>query len=246
VEPILLTALGAAAGALIGCVGIGGVILVPALVYVAGQSLPTAIAAALGAFIVSGLVGVYEYSRAGSIRWRETAWTWAGALPLAFVGALLVAEIAPWLLELAIGLLAAASGLNVFVRRRAEPSGTATLSAPRLAAIGGVTGLLSALTGTGGPLVLMPILLALETPMLAALGLAQAIQLPVAVAATLGNSLSGALDVRLALLLAGGIAVGTWLGAKAAHAVPTNRLRKAVAVLLVLVGGLMLLRIATT
>jgi hypothetical protein len=36
---------------LIGCVGIGGVILVPALVYLAGQSFPAAIAAAMCAFI---------------------------------------------------------------------------------------------------------------------------------------------------------------------------------------------------
>lgn len=242
-ETILYGILGTAAGVLIGCVGIGGVILVPALVYLAGQSFPGAIAAALGAFVVSGLVGVYEYSKAGSIPWRMTAWLWAGAVPCAFAGALLVSAVAPALLELAIGLLAVASGLSVFLRRDSDPSPSRTLSAPRLTAIGAVTGLLSALTGTGGPLVVVPILLSLEVPTLAALGLAQAIQLPVAVAATLGAALSGALDTRLALVLAGGIALGTWLGAKAAHALPTKLLRQSVAVLLVLVGGLMLLRV---
>src|SRR5688500_15246361 len=65
-------ALGAVAGLLVGCVGIGGVIVVPALVYLAGYSLPTAIAAAMCAFIVSGLVGTYAYAKAGSIRWRTT------------------------------------------------------------------------------------------------------------------------------------------------------------------------------
>jgi uncharacterized membrane protein YfcA len=245
VEAILYLALGAAAGLLIGCVGIGGVILVPALVYLAGQSFPVAIAAALGAFIVSGLVGVYEYSKAGSIRWRPTAWLWAGALPCGLAGAWLVSTVAPALLELAIGLLAAASGLGVLLRRDSAPTRARALSAPSFTAIGAVTGLVSALTGTGGPLVLVPILLSLDVPTLAALGLAQGIQLPIAVAATAGNALSGALDARLALVLAGGIAVGTWLGAKAAHAAPTRRLRQAVAVLLVLVGGLMLLRVAT-
>jgi uncharacterized membrane protein YfcA len=103
---------------------------------------------------------------------------------------------------------------------------------------------LSALTGTGGPVVLVPILISLDVPVLASIGLAQAIQLPIAAAATLGNWLSGVLDLKLALLLAAGIAIGTWLGAEAAHALPTGVLRKAVAVLLVLVGGLMLLRVA--
>ncbi len=243
-EPILYAALGAAAGALIGCVGIGGVILVPALVYVAGQSFPVAIAAALGAFVVSGIVGVYEYSKAGSIRWNTTAWLWVGALPCAFAGAWLVSVAAPAVLELAIALLAAGSGLGVLLRGDAARSHARTLSKPGLTAIGAVTGLLSALTGTGGPLVLIPLLLSFEVPTLVALGLAQAIQLPVAVAATAANAFSGVLDAPLALWLAGGITVGTWLGAKAAHAVPTKRLRQAVAVLLVLVSGLMLLRLA--
>jgi uncharacterized membrane protein YfcA len=119
------------------------------------------------------------------------------------------------------------------------------LAAPALAAVGAVTGLLSALTGTGGPLVLVPLLVALDFPILASIGLAQAIQLPVAAAATSGYWLSGTLDVALGLTLAAGVALGTWAGAKAAHRVPTDALRRGVAVLLVLVGGAMLLHVAT-
>jgi uncharacterized protein len=246
-EQLAFVALGAFAGLLIGCVGIGGVILVPALVYLAGQSFEAAIAAAMGAFVVSGLVGAYAYAKAGSIRWQTTAWTSIGALPCAFAGALLVTAVAPRLLEVAIGLLSAGSGLHVLVSRRAsQPSRERILSAPSLTVIGAVTGFLSALTGTGGPMVLVPFLVALEVPVLASIGLAQAIQLPVAAAATGGNLLSGTLDVRLGVLLAVGIAFGTWIGAKAAHALQPKLLRKAVAVLLVLLGGLMLLRAATS
>jgi uncharacterized membrane protein YfcA len=239
-------ALGGGAGLLIGCVGIGGVILVPALVYLAGHSVPTAIAAAMCAFVVSGIVGTHAYSKEGSIRWRVTIWMWLGALPCAFGGALLVSSVSPALLELAIALLAAGSGLHVLAARRERPNGNRALSAPMLAAVGGATGFLSALTGTGGPLVLVPVLVALDVPILASIGLAQAIQLPVAAAATGGYLLSGLLDVRLALALAAGIALGTWSGAKAAHALPTGVLRRAVAVLLVLVGGAMLLSLAAT
>jgi len=237
-------ALGAGAGLLIGAVGIGGVILVPALVYLAGQSLPAAIAAAMCAFVVSGLVGSYAYARAGSIRWRMTAWTWLGALPCAFAGALLVNVAPARLLELAIALLTLATGLHVLLRRSTRSTAERTPGAPTLAGVGGVTGFVSALTGTGGPLVLVPILVALEVPILASIGLAQAIQLPIAAAATGGYWLSGLLDVRLGLTLAAGIALGTWFGAKAAHALPTETLRKGVAVLLVGVGGAMLVNLA--
>jgi uncharacterized membrane protein YfcA len=236
-------ALGASAGLLVGCVGIGGVILVPALVYVAGYPVPMAIAAAMCAFIVSGLVGSYAYCKAGSIPWRMTLPLWLGALPCAFGGALLVDSIAPAFLELAIGVLTLGSGLHALAGRRESDDGRMPAAAA-LAAVGAVTGLASAMTGTGGPLVLVPILVALDVPMLASIGLAQAIQLPIAAAATAGFFLSGLLDVTLASALAAGIALGTWLGAKAAHALPTDTLRRFVAVLLVLVGAAMLVRFA--
>lgn len=245
-ELVSMVALGAVAGMLVGCVGIGGVIVVPALVYLAGYTLPTAIAAAMGAFIVSGLVGSYAYAKAGSIRWRMTWPLSLAALPCAFGSALLVSSVPPALLELAIGVLTAGSGVHGLTSRRHHADGNRTLSAPLLAAAGAVTGLVSALTGTGGPLVLVPILVALDVPTLASIGLAQAVQLPIAVAATGGFLISGLLEMPLWLALAAGIAVGTWIGAKAAHALPTATLRRLVSALLVIVGAAMLLRLATT
>ena len=237
-------ALGASAGLLVGCVGIGGVILVPALVYVAGYPLPAAIAAAMSAFIVSGLVGSHAYWKAGSIRSRMMLPLSLAALPCAFGGALLVNSAPVAILELVIGLLTLGSGLHALASPRERPGAGRIPSAAFLAVVGALTGLVSALTGTGGPLVLVPILMALDVPMLASIGLAQAIQLPIAAAATGGFLLSGLLDVPLALALAAGIALGTWIGAKAAHALPIGTLRRLVAALLVIVGCAMLLRLA--
>ena len=236
-------ALGVTAGLAIGCVGIGGVIIVPALIYVAGLSPQTAIAAALGAFVVSGVVGVYAYSAAGSIRWRDATLTWIGALPGAFAGAALAQVLRPIWLELAIGLLTAGAGLQSLRRKDAQPNRERSLSAPSLTGLGAGTGLVSALTGTGGPLVLVPVLVWLEAPLLAAIGLGQAIQLPVAVAATAANWLGGTFDIGVSAALAVGLALGTWLGAKAAHALPAAALRKTVAALLVVVGTAVLLRV---
>jgi uncharacterized membrane protein YfcA len=243
---LLLAALGAGAGVLIGCVGIGGVIVVPALVYFAGLSPQTAIAAALCAFIASGIVGAYAYAKAGSIRWRAAMMTSLGALPSAFAGAWLASALEPVWLELGIGLLTMTSGVHALaVGRRHHPAGGAkSLSGPSLAGIGAATGLLSALTGTGGPLVLVPILVWLEVPLLAAIGLGQAVQLPIAAAATAGNLLAGTLEARHAVALACGIVIGTWIGAKAAHALPTATLRSIVAALLVVVGAAILLHVA--
>jgi uncharacterized membrane protein YfcA len=237
--------LGVGAGALIGCVGIGGVILVPILVYVAAAPLPTAIAAAMCAFLVSGIVGLYAFAKAGSVDWRTTAWLCLGAAPAAFAGARLVGVAPEPIIELAIGLLTATAGMHALARRGGTArDGAPALSPPTLAATGAATGLASAITGTGGPLVLVPVLVWLEVPVLRAIASAQAIQLPIAAAATGSNVLGGTLDVTLGLALGCGIALGTAAGAKAAHTLPTARLRKAVAVLLVLAGGGILLRLA--
>jgi uncharacterized membrane protein YfcA len=58
----LFALLGTGAGLLIGCVGIGGIIVVPVLAYVAGVPLPTAITAAMCAFLVAGAVGLYVFA----------------------------------------------------------------------------------------------------------------------------------------------------------------------------------------
>jgi len=235
---------GLAAGLLIGCVGIGGVILVPLLSYVGGVDIHTAIAGAMFAYLISGAMGTLVYARHGSIRWGLTLSMWLGAMPAAFAGALAASVLSTRLLELCIGLLTVISGLHALKKRagqgeEAEPS----LSKPVLTMIGSVTGFLSSLTGTGGPLVLIPILLWFRLPALTAIGLSQAIQLPIAALATGGNFLAGTLDLIMGCAIGAGISLGTWGGGKLAHRLPKATLRTLVSILLVLVGGLILLRL---
>ncbi len=105
-----------------------------------------------------------------------------------------------------------------------------------MTAIGAFTGFVSSVTGTGGPLVLVPILVAASVPVLTAVGLSQIIQVPIAIAATVGNVLYGTLDLTLSGVLAVSLTVGSWYGAKLAHAVPRKTLRQIVSVVLIVVG----------
>jgi uncharacterized protein len=217
---------------LIGAAGIGGVILVPALVYLAGAPILAAISGATLSYILTGLVGTFLYAKAKFIRWEMAGWLFAGAIP----GALLQAVIA---------LLAGISGLHtLFFHREAEASCVHSISNPVLALAGAVTGFVSALTGTGGPLVLVPLLLWLDSPVLTAIGLSQAIQLPVSLAATAGNFYNGNLDLRLGGLLALGMPLGIWLGSKLARALPRSALQRAVSLLLITAGALVLSQVA--
>ena len=242
---IMLVGLGLLAGLLIGAVGIGGVILVPALVFFGQVPVHAAVAGAMMSYILTGLVGTFMYARAGSIRWEMVGWLLAGAMPAALAGALAANAASATLLELLIGLLTASSGLHTLVAS-AETNLEAhkTISNPSLGLIGTGTGFASALSGTGGPLVLVPILMWLELPVLTAIGLSQVIQLPIAFLATASNWYSGSLDLVLGGLLAVGVAGGAWAGAKMAHAVPKRALRRMVSIVLIVMGGLIFVRVA--
>ena len=240
-KKIIIAALGLLAGFLIGAAGIGGVILVPSLVYLAGAPIHAAISGAMLSYILTGLIGTFLYAKAKFIRWDMAGWLFAGAIPAALAGAF-AAYFAPGaLLQAVIAFLAAISGVHtLFFHSDTEASSVHSISNPVLALAGAVTGFASALTGTGGPLVLVPLLLWLGSPVLTAIGLAQAIQLPVSLAATAGNFYNGNLDLRLGGLLAVGMPLGIWLGSKLARALPRPALQCAISLLLITAGVLVL------
>jgi uncharacterized membrane protein YfcA len=240
----LASGLGLLAGLLIGAIGIGGVILVPALAYLGSVPIQAAIGAAMMGFVPTGAVGAFVYARHGSIRWSLALWICLGALPGALLGAWLGGIVDPRLLEAGIALLVLLAGANALLGRPEPESAGPGLGPAALLAIGAVTGLVSAMTGTGGPVTLMPILLWLGMPVLASVGLAQAAQLPIALTATLGYLALGTLDLGLGLLLGLTVAGGTALGARLAHVLPVTILHRLVAFVLVLVGLAMIGKLA--
>ena len=231
-----IATLALASGVLIGCIGIGGVLLVPCL-SLAGIDVHEAIGASMFSFIFSGAIGVWLYARHGSIEWRSAAWLAAGAAPGAFLGAILAAHTSSEILLMLIGATVVFAGWRVLRRQSAGPDHGAIRFEPLLlAGIGAAVGVASALTGTGGPVLLVPLLMWWGAPVLASVGLSQAIQVPIALMASLGNFWTGSLDLLLAAVLSIGITLGSAVGARVAHAVPAAFLARVVAVALVLVG----------
>lgn len=241
----LLLGLGLISGLMIGCIGIGGVILVPALAYLGGFPIHAAIAAAMAGYILTGAIGTLVFAHNKSIRWDLSGALWLGAMPAALAGALAASMAPARALEAIIGATTLLSGAHSLLARGGQDGNPAVkLSSPALASIGAGVGFVSALSGTGGPLALVPVLMWLELPVLAVIGLAQAIQLPIALLATAGNLYAGTVDLVLGALLGVGLSVGTWYGAKLAHSLPRRTLRGFVSVVLLLVGAGILFKIA--
>ena len=240
---LLLTVIGVLVGILIGSIGIGGVLLVPGLVYLAGYDIHTAIASCMLSYAFSGLVGAWMYARKGSIRWTTGGWLSIGAMPGAGLGALIVQQLSVDVVTLVIALFIV---FAVYSSSRNTPTSSmsATTHPVFLVATGVLVGLGSATSGTGGPLLLVPLLVWYGWPVLGAVGLSQLIQIPIALLATLINYFSGAVDVYLGLGVAVVITLGVITGASIAHLLPVHLLRKLVVAALVLVAGWMLIRSA--
>jgi len=90
---------------------------------------------------------------------------------------------------------------------------------------------------------LVPLLLFLGTMPLAAVGISQAVQLPIAIFATIGFTIYGQIDFSLGLTLGMVQSIGVILGSKIAHTLPQEKLRVVLAITLVGVGFLMIGRI---
>lgn len=232
----MLVALILAAGLLIGMTGIGGVLVVPALTDAAGVPLDRAIAAAMAGFLLTGIASL-GLRRNRSASPSGGLWTLnVAALCGAVLGAAAVAVVPAAAIRLLIGAIAIVSGVHALASRTPAHERNGELGRPTLAAIGGVVGCGSALSGTGGPVMLLPLLMFLGVPVRTGIAMAQVIQLPIALSATGVNFAQGRLDLGLAglvgaLLVAGSLA-GFWLATR----VGTGALKRAVALGLVALG----------
>jgi uncharacterized membrane protein YfcA len=235
--------IGLLTGTLIGTVGVGGILLAPFLVNFLGTELHIALATSSFSFLFTGIVGVIVYARRKSINWQNVFWIGIGVIPAALLGARVNALLSSTTLTLILAVLIMISGYNSLIKQSQDSNSQKALSKAILIMIGVFVGFGSALTGTGGPVLLLPILLLFGFVPLAAIGISQAIQVPIAVFATAGYIIYGQIDFTLGITLGIVQAVGVVIGGIVAHTLPREKLRMIVAVTLIGVGLLMIGRL---
>lgn len=239
---LLVVSLGV--GMLIGAVGVGGILLIPALNLFAGLVIHEAMATALFSFIFTGIVGTLLFQRRGSIEWGITVPVCLGAAFFGFLGAWANSKINAPVLSLILSSIIVFAGIYTLSShgavRQAALHGRPRMRQALLIGIGAVAGFGSGLTGVGGPALSVPIMVLFGFSPLTAIGASQVIQILAAVSGTMGNLHYGSINFTLAALVTLFEIIGVQFGVRIVHAVNAQSLRRFVGLLCILVGaGLM-------
>jgi uncharacterized membrane protein YfcA len=233
------------AGVAMGATSIGGVLVVPVLTILLGYDVPSAIAAASLAFLITGLYALWT-SPQGLKGLRDSdpvllGWALLGAVLGAYVADLMPALwVRRW-----IGVLALGSGLQTLWRvyQWAHPSRAALRAWPgavEQSVVGSVIGVGSALSGTGGPVMLMPYLLLTHRPLVSSVTAALVLQLPIGLASSFTHAVAGRAQWALSLQIGLVLVTGAWIGRWLARRISLRGLMAAMACVLVATGGWLL------
>ena len=230
---------GASAGVVSGLFGVGGgIVLVPYLVLVRGWEQKRAQATALVMVAMAATAGLIPYARSGLVVWAAAAAILIGGLIGAVVGSAIVARVRSWALQIGFAVLLAVAALRLVTAPVPEGAAEATVMTPGLAAAylasGIGMGVLSALFGIGGGILLVPLLVAVfgYDQRLAA-GTSLAVMGLIALMGAVRQGAHGQTDWRAGALLGVGGAVGGVAGALLAQVLPLSVLTWLFALLLI-------------
>lgn len=245
-------ALGVLAGVMAGLFGVGGgVILVPGLVLLAGLVQHQAHATSLAAIIITAPAALLPFAVEGAVSWPAAAALAAGAIAGAIGGADVMKRIP------ADGLRQLFGGFLLLVALRLVLPGTGGTEADAAVALGAgelgglaltgvATGLLSALMGVGGGVVMVPAMVVLfGFGQHLAEGTSLAVIIPTALVGSWRHARNGYTRWRIGLVVGMGGIAGGLAGGSLALLLPADVLQIAFAGLLV-VTGVRLVRRART
>nr|WP_180218855.1 sulfite exporter TauE/SafE family protein [Streptomyces albus] len=234
---------GAVVGLALGALGGGGgVLAVPALIYLLGFTPAAAVTASLIIVTVTSLTALYAHARAGHVRWKAgAAFAAAGILPAAAAGAA-SAHLPQALLTTAFAAVAAVAAVAMLRTGGATRHGGGDVRLGKAAGTGAGLGTLTGLLGVGGGFLAVPALVSvLAFEMEAAVGTSLLVITANSLASLATRSGAAAsLDWATTGPFIGAAILGAWDGKRMAAKVSGPRLQRAFAVVLLAVAAFML------
>jgi uncharacterized membrane protein YfcA len=205
---VLLACFGLVAGIGITAVGPGGILATVGLFLLTGLSPATVAGTAIVTHLATGSVGTLAYFHSGQLRepnTRRTALVLAGTAVVGTpVGVLLNFLVPAGVFGFMLAIFVTFVAALVWHRQRgAEPEEQHHPRHALTLLVGGglAVAVAGGVFGVGGPLLTVPLLVALGTPMLSALAAAQVQSVIISSVGTLGYLSQGSIDWPLALVV---------------------------------------------
>jgi uncharacterized protein len=156
---LLLGLMGIAGGTLSGLVGVGGgIVFVPALIYVAGWQIKDAVAASLVIIIFSSIAGTIRNAKSEDpVDWRVAALLSLAVAPASLIGVAISRVSSDTVVEVAFATILLALAYPT-ARGRRELDESKKIPLPMVFAAGIFIGALSGLVGVGGGVVMVPLM----------------------------------------------------------------------------------------
>ena len=247
--------LGACAGLIAGLFGIGGgLIIVPVLVFsfeLQGMSpdvlTHAAVGTSLATIVVTSISSVRTHHQKQGVRWDLFKPLAIGIVIGAVIGVKTAGQLSGPMLQLLIGCFAILIAIQMGLGLKPKPTRDVP-GATGLGAVGGVIGGASTLFGIGGGSMTTPYLSWCNVRIQQAIGTSAACGLPIAITGALVNMQEGwghpqlmewSLGYVYLPAFVGIVLTSAWCaryGARLAHSLPERALKRAFAVLLLLVG----------
>lgn len=262
VELIIFLVIGALAGFAAGLFGVGGgTIIVPLLFIVFTQMgyspdniMHLALGTSLATIIVTSISSLMAHNKKGAVMWPVFKNLAPGLAIGCFLGAGIAGQISGLYLQLIVGVFLLWVAFKMFRGGKKKTTSSvsnahaALPSKPKQLTAGGVIGIASAIFGIGGGSLTVPYLTRYGVVMQKAVGTSAACGLPIAIAGALGFMFFGMKQqvdvpntigfVHIYAFL--GISIMSFftakIGAKVAHILSPQLLKKCFAVLLTVVG----------
>ncbi|MEO6789405.1 MAG: sulfite exporter TauE/SafE family protein [Ornithinibacter sp.] len=251
---VLVLALAALVGVVLGLLGGGGsILMVPLLTLVAGLAPKEAIATSLLVVGVTSLAALVPHARAGRVRWRTGVTFGLAAMVGAYAGGRLAAFIPGRVLLAGFALLMLATAIAMIRGRRGgreQSDDTSAVPVPARSTVrttgryvlqGVAVGLVTGTVGAGGGFLVVPALVLLGgLSMTAAVATSLLVIAMNSAAGLAGHLASTALDWPFALSVTALAVVGAVAGGLFAGRVPQATLRTAFGWFVLAMGALVL------
>ena len=230
-------------GGFVGLCGVAGFLLPMFYTAVLHMNVSQGLALSFSAFIVSGVLGSINYKKAGNLDIPFGIRLSVGSLFGAILGVKLNLIIPEGQVKTILYLVVLLSGISILLRKdKTEENGKKGFSIkenlPVTLILGFVTGTICSLSGAGGPVLVMPLLVVFGISVRTAVGVALFNSIFIGIPAVIGYigqcDIKEILPVLIIALIAHGI--GVFYGSKKAVLVNQTLLKRGIAIFSILIA----------